>query len=214
VPITQHTSQIREHAAAQQPEHRAAIRGRNVGHQSVGRSVEQAAAKAKGQHGRPQPDGGRRQGEGAQSEADTQRSSQQDRKPAVSETWKNKQLTSYFSTPVAIGTEHIYMVTGTASPLTKPSANLHCIEAKTGKELWKKEKIGTYHASLMRTGEDKLLMLTDGGELVLVEPNSKEYRPLARAKVSGPETWAHPALANGRLYIRDKTGLICLQLVP
>jgi outer membrane protein assembly factor BamB len=137
-----------------------------------------------------------------------------DGKPAVSETWKNKQLTSYFSTPVAIGTEHIYIITGTVGRFTKPSADLHCIEAKTGKELWKKEKIGTYHASLMRTGDDKLLMLTDGGELALLEPNSREYRPLARAKVSGPETWAHPALVNGRLYIRDKTGLICLQLTP
>jgi outer membrane protein assembly factor BamB len=137
-----------------------------------------------------------------------------DGKPAVTEMWKNKQLTSYFSTPVAIGTEHIYIVSGTASPFTKPSAGLHCIEAKTSKELWRKEKIGTYHASLMRTGDDKLLMLTDSGELVLLEPNPTKYRELERTKVSGQETWAHPALANGRLYIRDKTELICLQLVP
>jgi outer membrane protein assembly factor BamB len=135
-----------------------------------------------------------------------------DGKLAVSEMWKNKQLTSYFSTPVAIGTEHIYIVTGTVGRFTKPSADLRCIEAKTGKELWKKEKIGTYHASLMRTGDDNLLMLTDGGELALLEPNSKRYSELARTKVSGPETWAHPALANGRLYVRDKTELICLQL--
>jgi len=137
-----------------------------------------------------------------------------DGKPAVTEMWKNKELTSYFSTPVAIDTKHIYMVTGTASPFTKPSADLHCIEAKTGKELWKRAKIGTYHASLMRTGDDNLLMLTDGGDLVLLGPSAKEYRELARAKVSGPETWAHPALTNGRLYVRDKTELICLQLVP
>jgi outer membrane protein assembly factor BamB len=138
-----------------------------------------------------------------------------DGKPNAEEAWKNKALTSYFSTPVAIGKEHIYMVTGTTpGPFTKPSADLHCIEAKTGKEVWKKEKIGTYHASLMRTGDDKLLMLTDRGELVLLEPSGKEYRELARAAVSGPETWAHPALANGRLYVRDKAELICLQVAP
>ncbi|HEY7329183.1 MAG TPA: PQQ-binding-like beta-propeller repeat protein [Gemmataceae bacterium] len=137
-----------------------------------------------------------------------------DSKPAVTEVWKNKELTSYFSTPVAIGTEHIYIITGTISRLTKPSADLHCIEAMTGKELWKQAKIGTYHASLIRTGDDKLLMLTDGGELVLLEPSAKEYQELARAKVSGPETWAHPALVSGRLYVRDKTELLCLQLVP
>jgi outer membrane protein assembly factor BamB len=137
-----------------------------------------------------------------------------DGKPAAEEVWKNQELTSYFSTPVAVGKEHIYIVTGKPSLIPKLLADLHCIEAKTGKELWKKEKIGTYHASLMRTGDDKLLMLTDGGELVLLEPNGKEYRELARAKVSGPETWAHPALANGRLYVRDKAEVICLQLVP
>lgn len=137
-----------------------------------------------------------------------------DGKPAVEEAWKNKALTSYFSTPAAVGTEHIYMVTGTPPPTLKPSADLHCIEAKTGKELWTKAKIGTYHAALMRTGDNKLLLLTDGGDLALLEPDPKGYRELARAKVSGPETWAHPALANGRLYIRDKTQLLCLQANP
>lgn len=139
----------------------------------------------------------------------------QDDKPAVEEAWKNKELTSYFSTPVAIGTDHIYMVTGTTPGFfTKPSADLHCIEAKTGKKLWTKAKIGTYHASLMRTGDGKLLLLSDGGELALLEPDPQRYRELSRSKVSGPETWAHPALANGKLYIRDRTELICLQLDP
>ncbi len=143
------------------------------------------------------------------------RPTMKDGKPAIEEAWKNKELTSYFSTPVAVGKEHIYMVTGTTpGPFTKPSADLHCIEAKTGKDLWKKEKIGTYHASLLRTGDDHLLVLTDGGDLILMRPDAKAYRELARAKVSGPETWAHPSLSDGRLYIRDKKDLICISIVP
>lgn len=138
-----------------------------------------------------------------------------DGKSTVSQAWKNKELTSYFSTPVAIGAEHIYMITGAIpGPLTKPSADLRCIETKTGKVLWKQAKVGTYHAALMRTGDEKILMLTDGGDLVLLEPNAKEYHELARAKVCGRETWAHPALAKGRLYVRDNSELICLQMVP
>jgi outer membrane protein assembly factor BamB len=138
-----------------------------------------------------------------------------DGKPAVEEAWKNADLTSYFSTPVAIGKEHVYIVTGTTpSPFAKPSADLHCIETKTGKELWKKAKIGIYHASLMRTGDNKILLLTDGGDLALVEPDPKGYRELARTKVSGPQTWAHPALSDGRLYVRDMAELICLQTAP
>jgi len=133
--------------------------------------------------------------------------------PAVKQLWKNDDLTCYFSTPVTIGPDYLYMVTGT-KPLTtfKTSATLHCIETKTGKELWQKPKAGQYHASLLRTGNDKLLMLEDSGSLVLLEPNPKEYRELARAAVSG-STWAHPALCNGRLYIRDEKELICLEMV-
>jgi outer membrane protein assembly factor BamB len=138
-----------------------------------------------------------------------------DGKPAVEEAWKNKELTSYFTTPSAVGAKSIYLVTGATPGLfAKPSADLHCIETKTGKDLWKKAKIGTYHASLMRTGDDKLLMLTDGGDLALLQPDTEAYRELARTKVSGSETWAHPALSNGRLYVRDKNELICLSMSP
>ena len=132
--------------------------------------------------------------------------------PAVKQLWKSEQLTCYFSTPVAVGPDHLYMVTG-AKPLTfKTGTTLHCIERRTGKELWQKPNVGQYHASLLRTGDDKLLMLEDSGSLVLLDPNLKEYRELARAVVSGP-TWAHPALANGRIYVRDEKELICLELV-
>ncbi len=135
-----------------------------------------------------------------------------DGKPEATQLWKNKDLTCYFSTPVPVGPDHIYMVTGNDPLAIFHQATLHCIEAKTGKDLWSKPKVvGKYHASLLRTGDNKLLMLEEAGNLVLLDPNPKEYRELARSKVCG-ETWAHPALANGKLYIRDDKELICLQL--
>jgi outer membrane protein assembly factor BamB len=132
-----------------------------------------------------------------------------DGKPAASEAWKNPALTCYFSTPVAVGKDHLYMVTGSIFG----SAALRCVEVKTGKELWSKPKVGKYHAALMRTGDDKLLMLDDDGNLMLLEPNAKEYKELARAKVAGaPPIWAHPALSDGKLFVRDAKELICVQL--
>jgi outer membrane protein assembly factor BamB len=143
------------------------------------------------------------------------RLSTKDGKPAVTEAWKSPQLTSYFTTPVAFGKDYLYLVTGTppgvGGPRTPPQADLHCVEAATGKELWKREKVGRYHAGLMRTGDGKLLMLEDRGDLVLVDPSPKEYRELARSPVCGA-TWAHPALAGGKLYIRDDKEILCLQL--
>ena len=124
--------------------------------------------------------------------------------------WKNPELTCYFATPVASGTDYFYVVTGTA-PGTRPTvATLNCVQAKTGKVLWKKPKVGTYHATLMRLGDGKMLLLEEPGNLALFQPDPKEYRELARAKVCG-NTWVHPALANGRLYVRDEKELICLE---
>src|SRR5262249_46653885 len=130
-------------------------------------------------------------------------------KPDATQVWKNDALTCYFATPVPVGTEHVYLVTGTPSLFSQ--ATLHCIETKTGKELWRHPKVGKYHATLLRTGDQKLLMLEEAGDLVLLDPNPSQYRELARAKVCD-ETWAHPALVDGRLYVRDSKELICLRL--
>jgi hypothetical protein len=135
-------------------------------------------------------------------------------KPTAEKDWKNPDLNCYFSTPVVVGKEHAYLVTGTKPALLPKEihADLHCIDIKTGKDLWEKpRKVGTYHAALLRTGDDKLLMLDDAGYLILLEPSPKEYKELARSKVCG-KTWAHPALSDGRLYLRDDKELICLQL--
>jgi outer membrane protein assembly factor BamB len=137
-----------------------------------------------------------------------------DGKPAFKEEWKNEDLTSYFSTPTPVGKEHVYMVTGTTpNPLNRkpPVATLHCVEAKSGKVLWSRPKVGEYHASLLRTGDDKLLLLEEKGDLVLMDPDPKEYKELARANVCG-KTWAHPALSNGHLYLRDDKEVICVRL--
>ncbi len=136
-----------------------------------------------------------------------------DGNPAVEQAWKSSALCCYFSTPMPVGKDHVYMVTGSIAAVIsgKPQADLCCVETATGKLLWKKEKVGKYHAALVRTGDNKLLMHSDNGELMLIEPDAKEYRELCRATICGP-TWAHPALANGMLYVRDEKELICIKL--
>ena len=127
----------------------------------------------------------------------------------VTEAWRNPVLTCYFSTPVAVG-DHLYMVNGKAT-IANPTITLRCVEAKTGKVAWERPKVGKYHAALIRTGNGKLLMLDDAGELVLLDPDPKEYKERARQKVCGP-TWAHPALVPGKVYLRDEANLLCVRL--
>jgi outer membrane protein assembly factor BamB len=134
-----------------------------------------------------------------------------DGKPGATEIWKKPELTCYFSTPVPVGKQHVYMVTGQIA--ITPESTLHCVELQSGKSLWQRPKTGRYHAALLRTGDNKLLLLDDNGNLALFEPDPKEYRELARARVCG-QTWAHPALADGRLYLRDDKELLCLEMKP
>jgi outer membrane protein assembly factor BamB len=129
-------------------------------------------------------------------------------KPSVVAEWTEPKDCCYFSTPVVLG-DHLYVVY-CAGALLNPTANLHCVDPRNGKTLWKKDKVGVYHASLL-AAKDRLLMLEEKGDLVLIQPDAKEFKELARAKVCG-KTWAHPALSGGRLVVRDEKQLICVPL--
>ncbi len=138
----------------------------------------------------------------------------EDGKPVVKQAWKNDALTSYFTTPVTVGQKELYMVTGTNPlSLSVPQATLHCIDLDDGKVRWSHKGVGQYHAALVRTGDNKVLMLQEDGTLVLLEPSKRSYQELARAQVCG-RAWAHPAIANGRLYVRDEKELVCLRIAP
>jgi len=128
-------------------------------------------------------------------------------KPALA--WEDKKLTCYFSTPVVVG-KHLYMVNGAAN-LLNPKIVLRCVDIATGKVLWEQKDIGKYHAAILRTGDDKLLLMDDGGKLTLFQPDDTAFKPLATAKLCG-ETWAHPAVSDGKLYIRDNNNLLCVKL--
>jgi outer membrane protein assembly factor BamB len=134
----------------------------------------------------------------------------QDGKPVPKQAWKNPTLTCYFSTPVPAGADHLFLVTGVAS-LMNPSVTLRCVELATGKEAWNKPNVGKYHAALLRLADGNVLMHDDQGDLRLLAPNAKEYQELAKSKACGP-TWAHPAVAGGKVYVRDNKELVCLSL--
>jgi outer membrane protein assembly factor BamB len=121
---------------------------------------------------------------------------------------KNGDLNCYFSTPVAVG-DHLYMLNGILA--INPSITLRCVDAGTGKVLWEKPNVGKYHAALIHTKDGKLIMLDDNGYLMLIQPDAKELKVLAKSKVCGA-TWAHPALSDGFVVIRDEKNMMAFQL--
>jgi outer membrane protein assembly factor BamB len=127
--------------------------------------------------------------------------------PAVK--WRKTDLSGYFSTGTVGPEGTVLIVTNALAPL--PRADLRCLDPADGKELWKKENLGYFHFAVMALAEGKVLILDDGGNLALAELTRKGYRELAKAKVC-LGTFNSPALAGGRLFVRDNAEVICLDL--
>jgi hypothetical protein len=64
---------------------------------------------------------------------------------------------------------------------------------------------------VIRTGDGKLLTLSDEGFLQLAEDTGKEFHTICSAKVCGGSL-TNPALSNGRLFLRDDKNIICYQV--
>ncbi len=127
------------------------------------------------------------------------------KRDGVEEVWKSdKVLSAHFSTPVAVG-PHLFGFEGRQ----EEGASLRCIDWKAGKVLWTEDGFGC--GSAIAAGNN-LIVLSEGGDLVLVEATGARYREKARASVLARPCRAHPALANGRLYARDDRRLVCWNL--
>lgn len=82
-------------------------------------------------------------------------------------------------------------------------------DLSTGRVLWSHERIRA--GSVTRVG-DRLLLLLESGELLLVAASREKFEVLARAQILARETRAFPALARGLLFARDQDTLVCLRL--
>ncbi|MDH7568895.1 MAG: PQQ-binding-like beta-propeller repeat protein [Armatimonadota bacterium] len=116
--------------------------------------------------------------------------------------------------PVALNEE---LAPDTATPVAYkglvfgPAYGLVCLDAGDGlKTLWKsdmKEQSLNGFMTLV-AGNDRLLVFCEDGTLFLVAAEREKCRILGRLSLCG-KTWSHPALSNGRLFIRDAKTLYC-----
>src|SRR5262249_9736461 len=122
-------------------------------------------------------------------------------KTSAAEVWANNStMSSQFNTSVPSGLS----LFGADGRRDGPPGSLRCFDPKTGEIHWSEENFG---AANLIAANGKLVIVTDGGELVLAEASSEKYRELGRVKLSSSTTRALPALAQGRLYVRDMSTL-------
>jgi outer membrane protein assembly factor BamB len=127
------------------------------------------------------------------------------------EKWRNKTLSLHFQNSVLVDGK-VYAVSGDNRENMK--GELRCIDFATGALAWSEPMGKTYGEIIVVAG--KLLIMTDQGELVLVQPSPEKYAELSRIQVlGGARAWVAPAFSNGLIYCRQNLGsLVCLDLNP
>lgn len=90
---------------------------------------------------------------------------------------------------------------------------LYCINADDDmKTAWSDEKKDGFSAySACIVGNDRLMVFGESGALCLVDISGKEGQLLDKMTLC-EKTWSHPALADGRLYIRDAKWLYAYEM--
>jgi len=125
---------------------------------------------------------------------------------ALSQAWFSKSLHAHFNSPVHRG-GFVFGLDGEAG---KRRSSLVCLDLATGDEKWRAKEVN--HGSLILAG-DKLVILTEGGDLVLAAASGAGYKEFGRKKVLTGRCWVQPTFANGKVYCRNNTGeLVALQL--
>jgi len=117
----------------------------------------------------------------------------------------NKPLANHWSTPV-YKDGHLY---GMFSFKEYGNGPLKCVELATGKVKW--EQAGFGPGNVIIAGSD-IVALSDKGELVLVEATPSAYKEKSRADVLDGKCWSHPALSEGRIYVRSTKEGACFDV--
>jgi hypothetical protein len=89
------------------------------------------------------------------------------------------------------------------------SAILKCVDVFSQEEKWVTR--GFQNGTLI-LADGHLIVLGERGKLALVEATPTAYKEVASAQVLRGRCWTIPALANGKLYLRNQKELVCIDL--
>ena len=123
----------------------------------------------------------------------------------VKEKWRDKKLMQTLHATSMILDKKIYGVSGDLSAIF-----LRCLDLETGKMQW--EERLPERAHLLEV-DGRMLVWEEHGRLRYLEVNPTAYK--SEGEIPGLLTfksWAAPALAGGKLYLRDERNVLCLDL--
>lgn len=119
----------------------------------------------------------------------------------VTEQWTCLDLKPYFNDFVE-HEGHLYGFDG---------AIFSCIDLATGKKAWQKGRYGNGQVLLL-VEQGLLLVISEKGDLVLLEADPKSLIERAKLKVFRGKTWNHPVLTGKRLLVRNDEEMACFEV--
>ncbi len=120
---------------------------------------------------------------------------------SVKRVWENNTLKNKFTSSV-LYKGHVYGL---------DESILTCIDPETGARKWKGGRYG-YGQLLLASGH--LIVLTESGDVVLVEATPARHNEIASFSAIQGKTWNHPAISGGRLLVRNTTEMACFKIAP
>ena len=115
--------------------------------------------------------------------------------------WENKKMKNLFSSSILID-GFLYGFHNTI---------FTCMDFETGEVKWSHR--GFNKGSLL-SADGKLIIYGERATLALAEISPEAYTEISSAKILGGRTWIVPTLSRGRLFVRSKEELVCLNLTP
>lgn len=115
------------------------------------------------------------------------------------EAWQNPGHWMYMDSPVIHG-DHLYFLSN------KNKGALVCLDLATGQTVWETGGRMAAYASII-LADGRLIVMTDTGELKVVEAEPDGFKELASYEAAPSTTYAHTALSGGRLFVKDTAHL-------
>jgi outer membrane protein assembly factor BamB len=115
--------------------------------------------------------------------------------------WETRAIRPYFN-DLVVYQDHAYGFDGN---------NLTCVRLADGKGRWRASGYGSGQVLLL-ADQGVLLVVSEKGDVALVEASPQRHEELARIAVFEGKTWNHPVVAHGKLFVRNDEEVACYQL--
>lgn len=116
--------------------------------------------------------------------------------------WENKEIQAQFNSQVYYNG----FIFGNSD-----TGEMVCLSPQNGASAWRQR--GFRQGGVIAV--DGVIISQDGagGDVVMVEATATAYRELGRIKPLGGQSWTAPIIADGKLIVRNKQAMVCLDLM-